>query len=131
MMAGEPILIVDDNLANLKLVSFLLTAKGYEVSTALNAEEALATLDARRPRLILMDLQLPGMDGLELTRSLKSRATTRSIPVIAVTAFAMKGDEQKAFDAGCDAYITKPIDTRQLPRVVASLLAASELRKDE
>jgi CheY-like chemotaxis protein len=131
MMAGEPILIVDDNLANLKLVSFLLTAKGYEVSTALNAEEALATLDARRPRLILMDLQLPGMDGLELTRSLKSRATTRSIPVIAVTAFAMKGDEQKALDAGCDAYITKPIDTRQLPRVVASLLAASEPRKDE
>lgn len=130
-MAGEPILIVDDNLANLKLVSFLLTAKGYEVSTALNAEEALATLDARRPRLILMDLQLPGMDGLELTRSLKSRATTRSIPVIAVTAFAMKGDEQKALDAGCDAYITKPIDTRQLPRVVASLLAASEPRKDE
>ena len=130
-MAGEPILIVDDNLANLKLVSFLLTAKGYEVSTALNAEEALAALDARRPRLILMDLQLPGMDGLELTRSLKSRAATRSIPVIAVTAFAMKGDEQKALDAGCDAYITKPIDTRQLPRVVASLLAASEPRKDE
>jgi CheY-like chemotaxis protein len=70
MMAGEPILIVDDNLANLKLVSFLLTARGYEVHTALNADEALLSLDAHRPRLILMDLQLPGMDGLELTRSL-------------------------------------------------------------
>jgi CheY-like chemotaxis protein len=130
-MAGEPILIVDDNLANLKLVSFLLTARGYEVHTALNADEALLSLDAHRPRLILMDLQLPGMDGLELTRSLKSRVATRAIPVVAVTAFAMKGDEQKALDAGCDAYITKPIDTRQLPLVVASLLAASEPRKDE
>ena len=130
-MAGEPILIVDDNLANLKLVSFLLTARGYEVHTAVNADEALLSLDTRRPRLILMDLQLPGMDGLELTRSLKSRVATRAIPVVAVTAFAMKGDEQKAIDAGCDAYITKPIDTRQLPLVVASLLAASEPRKDE
>lgn len=130
-MAGEPILIVDDNLANLKLVSFVLKAKGYEVRTALNADDAVAALRSRLPKLILMDLQLPGMSGLELTRSLKSQPATRDIPVIAVTAFAMKGDEQRALEAGCDAYITKPIDTRQLRLIVASLVDAGEAEEDE
>src|SRR4051812_48272093 len=84
LMADEPILIVDDNPANLKLVSYLLTNKGYQVRTALNAIEALKTLDTFRPRLILMDIQLPGMDGLELTRALKSADATRDVLIVAV-----------------------------------------------
>jgi len=122
-MAGEPILIVDDNPANLKLVGVLLKAEGYVVRVAADAEEAMATLEEFRPRLILMDLQLPGMDGLTLTRRLKAAPSTRDITIVALTAFAMKGDEQKALDAGCDGYITKPIDTRRLPAEIARLLA--------
>lgn len=129
-MAGEPILIVDDNPANLKLVSFLLVSKGYEVQTALSANEALAVLRVFHPRLVLMDIQLPGMDGLELTRLLKADVATRDLLVVAVTAFAMNGDESKALEAGCDGYITKPIDTRQLPSVIARLLAAKQARRD-
>ena len=125
-MAGEPILIVDDNLINLKLVRVLLLTEGYEVGTATDAEEALAVLaDGFSPRLILMDLQLPGMDGLELTRRLKADPATRNIIILALTAYAMKGDEQKALAAGCDGYIPKPIDTRTLPGVVASYLSGT------
>jgi len=129
-MAGEPILIVDDNPANLKLISYLLTNRGYQVRTALDATETLKTLGTFRPRLILMDIQLPGMDGLELTKALKSVDATRDILIVAVTAFAMKGDEQKALAAGCDGYITKPIDIRELPGVVAALLAKANPNKD-
>jgi CheY-like chemotaxis protein len=123
-VAGEPILIVDDNPLNLKIVRILLTVEGYEVRTAADAAEALAILAGVRPCLILMDLQLPGMDGLELTRRLKADPATRSIPVLALTAYAMKGDAQRALAAGCDGYIAKPIDTRTLPDVVASYLDA-------
>jgi two-component system cell cycle response regulator len=89
----------------------------------MSAEQALALLEEMRPRLILMDLQLPGMDGLELTRRLKADPDRRHILVVALTAYAMKGDDAKAYDAGCDGYITKPIDTEALPRVVAEHLA--------
>jgi len=130
-MAGEPILIVDDNPANLKLVSFLLSSKGYAVHTAADAVQALSKLETLRPRLILMDIQLPGMDGLELTRIIKARPSLRGTLVLAVTAFAMKGDERKAIDAGCDGYVTKPIDTRELPRFVASLMSGRELGRDD
>ena len=123
-MAGEPILIVDDNPANLKLARVMLNAAGYEVRVAVDAEEALSLLDAFSPRLILMDLQLPGMDGLTLTRRLKDDPATRGIVILALTAYAMKGDEEKALLAGCDGYITKPIDTRTLPLVIARILAA-------
>ncbi len=123
-MAGEPILIVDDNAANLKLARVLLSAEGYEVRVAVDAEEALMLLGSFRPRLILMDLQLPGMDGLTLTRRLKQDPATRGVVILALTAYAMKGDEEKALQAGCDGYITKPIDTRTLPLVVARVLAA-------
>jgi CheY-like chemotaxis protein len=123
-VAGETILIVDDNPLNLKIVRILLTVEGYEVRTAADAAEALAIVASVRPRLILMDLQLPGMDGLELTRRLKANPATRSIPVLALTAYAMKGDAQRALAAGCDGYIAKPIDTRTLPDVVASYLDA-------
>jgi CheY-like chemotaxis protein len=113
------VLIVDDNPTNLKLVAYLVRANGYEVDTAGDAEAALATIAAHRPALILMDLQLPGIDGLELTRRLKADPATRDIKIIAVTAYAMKGDEDKAREAGCDDYVTKPIDTRGLPEMIA------------
>jgi two-component system cell cycle response regulator DivK len=125
-LAGEPILIVDDNPANLKLARVLLTAEGYQVRVATDAEDALAVLREFTPRLILMDLQLPGMDGLTLTRRLKDDPATQDIAVIALTAYAMKGDEQKARAAGCDGYISKPIDTRILAQTVADFLAKGE-----
>jgi two-component system, cell cycle response regulator DivK len=123
-VAGEPILIVDDNPHNLKLARVLLVGEGYEVRTATDAEQALELLDSYQPRLILMDLQLPGMDGLELTRRLKSDRTRRDIIVVALTAYAMKGDEEKARAAGCDDYVSKPIDTEALPRIVAGHLSS-------
>ena len=122
-MTPARILIVDDNVTNLKLVAYLMKAKGYEVATAVDAESALDAVRTTRPRLILMDLQLPGVDGLELTRQLKSNPATRDIIVIAVTAYAMKGDQDRALAAGCDDYVTKPIDTRQLPETIARHLA--------
>ena len=122
MKPAPAILIVDDNPANMKLLSFLLGARGYEVHTSADADEALATLGRFAPQLILMDLQLPGVDGLTLTRRLKADAAYRHIAIVAVTASAMKGDEQKAMEAGCDGYITKPIDTRALPQLIASFL---------
>jgi CheY-like chemotaxis protein len=118
-MAGHPILVVDDNPANAALITFLLESSGYEVRSAADADEALAILEEFRPRLIMMDLQLPGMDGLTLTRQLKASDETRHIVIVALTAYAMKGDEERAVEAGCDAYVTKPIDTRTLPEVVA------------
>ena len=113
-MAGEPILIVDDTPVNLKLTRILLVKEGYKVLTATSAEEALDLLHSSHPQLVLTDIQLPGIDGLEFTRRLKSNPATRDIKVLALTAFAMAGDEQKAREAGCDGYITKPIDTRSL-----------------
>jgi CheY-like chemotaxis protein len=131
MERGEShrILVVDDNVTNLKLIEYLLKAKGYDVQTAIDAESALEAVRNTRPSLVLMDLQLPGMDGLELTRRLKSDPNTREIVIVAVTAYAMKGDEQRALDAGCDGYVAKPIDTRALPQVVESHLLAAEQRE--
>src|SRR5579864_4702018 len=114
-MSKGKVLIVDDNATNLKLVRVLLTAEGFDVQVASDAEEALKILDCFVPQIILMDVQLPGMDGLELTRLLKADPRRRDIIIIALTAYAMKGDEDKAREAGCDAYVTKPIDTRALP----------------
>ena len=124
MSGGVPILIVDDNASNTKLLAFLLSSKGYRVRTAACAAEALAVLDDFQPRLILMDIQLPGMDGLMLTRQLKADPRTSGILIIAATAYAMKGDEERARAAGCDGYITKPIDTRRLPHDIERYLAS-------
>lgn len=121
-MASKPILIVDDNPSNLKLLRVLLSGEGYEVRTALSADEALTVLGTFRPALILMDIQMPGMDGLELTRRIKAEPATAAIPVVALTAYAMSGDEARAKEAGCDAYVTKPIDTRALPQLISKLL---------
>jgi two-component system cell cycle response regulator DivK len=122
-MPGEPVLVVDDNQANMKLMSFLLGKRGYQVRSASSAKDALEVLRSFSPRLILMDLQMAGVDGFALTRQLKAATATRDIVVIAVTANAMKGDEQRAREAGCDDYVTKPIDTHTLPALVAAHLA--------
>src|SRR6266700_384997 len=117
-MAGDPVLIVDDNPANLKLLRVLLEAESYQVRTANTSEEALAVLESFHPRLVLTDIQLPGMDGLEFTRRLKSNPATRDIVVLALTAYALAGDEERAHRAGCSGYVTKPVDTRTLPATV-------------
>lgn len=120
------ILVVDDNPSNLKLVCDVLECEQYEVERAADAEEALVKIENSSMDLILTDIGLPGMDGLGLTRLLKSQEKTKHIPVIALTAFAMKGDDLKAYEAGCDGYITKPVDTRQLVTQVREFLAKSE-----
>jgi CheY-like chemotaxis protein len=124
-MAKESILIVDDQPVNLKLLSVLLTREGYEVRTAISAEEALTTLETFKPRLILLDVCLPGMDGLEFTQKLKADSRWRDIVILVITAQAMRGDEAKAWAAGCDGFLTKPIDTRTLPGVVARFMRCS------
>lgn len=121
-MHGENILIVDDNPVNMKLIRILLAGEGYEIRTAGDANEALAVLREFHPGLILMDVQLPGIDGLELTRRLKAAPATRDIPILGLTAYAMKGDEERILAAGCDGYIPKPIDTRTLPQFIRNYL---------
>lgn len=118
------VLVVDDNPVNSKLVRVVLTCAGYEVLTAGDAVEALSLMARRPPQLVLMDLQLPGMDGLELTRLIKAAPATAHVPVVALTAYAMRGDEERALAAGCAGYIAKPIDTRALPGLVARHLVA-------
>jgi two-component system cell cycle response regulator DivK len=120
--APPRVLLVDDNASNLKLLTYLLAKHGYDLNTAGSGAEALALVPQWRPALILLDLQMPGIDGFEVARRLKSDPDTNAILIVAVTAYAMKGDEEKARAAGCDAYLTKPIDTRALPGVVAGLL---------
>ncbi|MBI4379659.1 MAG: response regulator [candidate division NC10 bacterium] len=121
-MKKPVILVVDDNPTNLKLVADVLEFEGHTVMEAVDAEDALERIRQSMPDLILMDIALPGMDGLTLTRRLKSDPATRRIHIVALTAFAMKGDDQKALVAGCDGYITKPIDTRRLPAQVAQII---------
>jgi CheY-like chemotaxis protein len=116
------ILVVDDHPANLALLEHLLESHGHEVKLALDAEAATALIRERPPALVLMDLQLPGVDGFELTRRLKADARTAHIPVVAVTSYAMSGDAQRALAAGCDGYITKPIDVRSFPDLIARFL---------
>lgn len=129
-MKERNVLIVDDNPMNMKLVRVLLTGEGYDVRTAADALEALNILKEWRPLLILMDIQLPGIDGLELTRRLKADSATDQIIIIGLTAYAMKGDEERILAAGCDAYIAKPIDTRTLPGVIATLIEKTASCKD-
>ena len=116
------VLAVDDHLANLKLLEAILSRHGYAVRGATNAAEALRLIGELKPRAILMDIALPGMDGYELTRKLKADPQTRDIVIVAVTAYAMKGDREKALAAGCDEYISKPIDSKLLRSILAARL---------
>ena len=121
-LQSESILIVDDVPTNLELMRMLLSRLGHQVYTARTGEEALEIAKEIRPRLVLADIVLPGMDGLEMTRRLKSAPETQNTVVLAVTALAMKGDEQKALEAGCDGYITKPIDVRMFSALIQKYL---------
>jgi two-component system cell cycle response regulator DivK len=117
------ILIIEDNAANLKLAIFLLQSAGHTVLTAMDAEAGLRLARDEHPNLILMDIQLPGMDGLEAIALLKRDDATRAIPVIALTALAMKGDEARIRAAGCEGYIAKPMQYREFLATVATQLA--------
>jgi len=119
---NDPVLVVDDNPTNVKLLQLVLRNEGYDMHVAHDADEAWAALSVCVPRIILMDLQLPGVDGLTLTSLLKADPRYRHVPIVAVTSYAMKGDEERARAAGCDGYVTKPIDTRTLPGVIRSHL---------
>jgi len=121
-MAGKNILLVEDNEVNRRLAGFLLRSHGYEVREATTAVAAFEMVDKERPDLIVMDIQLPGMDGLQATRKLKEQPSTAEIPVIAVTSYAMKGDREKALAAGCAGYVTKPIDKNTFIQAVAAQL---------
>ena len=119
------ILVVEDNTANMTLAVDLLESVGHTVLSATDAEAGLALARAEHPDLVLMDIQLPGMDGLEATAQLKADEATRAIPVIALTALAMKGDEERIRAAGCDGYIAKPMRYKEFLATVAKQLAAS------
>jgi CheY-like chemotaxis protein len=121
-MAGEKILLVEDNEVNRRLAEFLLRSHGYQVREAATAQEAFDILKTERPNLIVMDIQLPGMDGLEATKKIKEQPEMADIPVLAVTSYAMKGDREKALAAGCVGYITKPIDKLTFIQEIASHL---------
>jgi CheY-like chemotaxis protein len=125
-MAGKKILLVEDNEVNRRLAGFLLRSQGYEVREATTAQEALEILKVERPDLIIMDIQLPGMDGLEATKKIKEQPEIADIPVLAVTSYAMKGDREKALAAGCVGYITKPINKVTFIQEIASHLGSRQ-----
>jgi len=118
----KKILIVDDNQDSRELVVKILKARGYQTIEAVDGEEALEKAVAERPDLILMDRSLPKIDGYEVTRRLKSRQDFKDIPIVALTAHAMRGDREKALEAGCEGYISKPINVHELPELVTSYL---------
>jgi two-component system cell cycle response regulator DivK len=117
------ILVVEDQLDNRQILRDLLGSAGYELTEAENGEEAIAAVARRRPDLILMDIQLPIMDGYEATRRLRTNPDLKSIPIIAVTSYALTGDEDKALAAGCDGYVSKPYSPRDLLAKVRAYLA--------
>ena len=122
-MPKNKILIAEDNPLNMRMLEMLLRARGYPfLLKAVNGEEALEIAIKEKPALILMDIQLPRMNGLEVTRRLKRMPSLRHIPIIALTAYAMKGDREKCLGAGCDAYLSKPVSTRELPKVIGRIL---------
>jgi CheY-like chemotaxis protein len=121
-MAGK-ILIVEDNPQNMKVVMMVLRPYGYTLLQAADGEQALEVAQKDHPDLIIMDIQLPKINGLEVTRRLRQNPAFQKTPIVAVTAYAMKGDEDKAIQAGCDGYLPKPINTRQLPGIVAEYLS--------
>jgi len=118
----EKILIVEDNPLNMRLIEMTLRPKGYRLLGATDGEKALDMAIRKKPDLIIMDISLPKVSGLEVTKRLRQMPAFDHIPIIAVTAHAMKGDEAEIIDAGCDAYLPKPINTRQLPVVITELL---------
>jgi two-component system cell cycle response regulator DivK len=121
-MEGKRILAIEDHEENRRLLRDLLTSVGYELIEAITGEEGVAIAEAQLPDLILMDIQLPGIDGYEVTRRIKANPALRHIPVIAVTSYALSGDDVKALEAGCDAYVTKPFDPAELLAKIGEFL---------
>jgi two-component system cell cycle response regulator DivK len=122
----KKILIVEDNPASMRLIRMVLRNKGYSLLEATDGEEALAVAIEGCPDLIVVDIQLPKMDGLEVTRRLRQTSRFKQTPIIALTASAMEGDREKIIAAGCDEYISKPVNTRQFPQLVAEMLWAGD-----
>lgn len=123
-MTSMRVLIVDDNVLNVELAAFLLDQAGVKVESALDALEAMAKIPVFQPDLVLMDIQMPGMNGLELTQRLKRASATRQMTIVAFTGYAMKGDEAKLREAGCDGYLSKPIDVATFSDSVKAFLKA-------
>jgi two-component system cell cycle response regulator DivK len=113
-MMSRVILVIEDQEDNRRIMRDLLTSQGYEVIEAVNGLDGVKTAETRQPGLILMDIQLPGIDGYEATRRIKANPETKNIPIIVVTSYALSGDDVKAFKAGCDAYVAKPFSPREL-----------------
>jgi CheY-like chemotaxis protein len=120
------VLIVEDNPMNMRLIEMILKSDNYLLLKARDGEEALAIAAIDHPDLVLMDIRLPKLSGLEVAKRLRKNGKLGHIPIIALTAHAMKGDEEKAIEAGCNGYVSKPIDTRKLPKLVAKVLAAHQ-----
>ena len=129
-MSAKSVLVVEDIEMNRKVVRIVLKAKGYEVLEAAHAEEALEILQAKTPDLILMDISLPGMSGEDLTRQIKANPQWCHLPIIALTAAAMKGNREQFLNAGCDDYISKPIDTNALVELVDHYLSEEAKNND-
>jgi CheY-like chemotaxis protein len=119
---SKKILVVEDNPTNMRVIRMVLRSMGYRLLEATDGEEALVVAMEGRPDLIVMDIQLPKIDGLEVTRRLRQSTEFRETPIIALTASAMEGDREKVIAAGCDEYISKPVNTRQFPQLVAEML---------
>ena len=121
-MLKDKVMIVEDNPQNMKLIEMLLRAKSYILLKACDGEEALDMATREQPDLIVMDMQLPKMSGLEVTKRLRQMPVFSHTPIIALTAYAMRGDKERFLEAGCNAYISKPINTRELPEIIARML---------
>ena len=124
---GKTILIVEDEPRNLKLLHDLLQRFGYEILEALDGEQGVKLAGERMPDLILMDIMMPKMDGLEATRIIKANTKTKHIPIIALTSYAMKGDREKTVEAGCDGYIAKPIDIKEVLSAIEHYLTVKQV----
>ena len=123
---GKRILVIEDNKANRDLISFVLKPRGYEIVEATDGSEGLRLARETKPGLIIMDLQMPGLDGLTATRSIREIPELAGVKIIAITAFAMAGDRETALAAGADEYLPKPINTRELPSLVERMLGMGE-----
>lgn len=124
------ILVVEDNRQNLELVEFLLDEAGFVVRSATDASEAREELDRGIPDLILMDMQLPGVDGLTLVEELRRQETFAGVPIVALTAHALRGDRERFIAGGCDGYISKPIDVATFVEKIGALVAAGRIRRE-
>lgn len=120
------VLVVEDNDMNMQLVEYLLQEEGLEIIKATSGEEALEIVGTRRPDLVLMDIHLPGMDGLSVARAMRQESRTRDVPILALTAHAMRGDRDRFMEADCDGYISKPIDVRNFISTIRTYLPEEE-----